>query len=242
MYDYRIRYPSTITEVIPMFQPRLRPSLILMSFMLSLVTLTGANAEEDADPFENLAPVEDAKVGMAYIDPDADFSVFKRFMILEPHVAFRSNWERDQRRTGSRTRVSASDMDRIKTDVANLFRDVFTETLEKGDAMQLAEEPDFDVLLIRPAIIDLDITAPDLASPGRSRTFTTTGGAATLYIELYDSVSGQIIGRALDRRTVRNSTGNVSWTNRVTNTADARRMFMGWAELLRNFLESYYSE
>ncbi|MDH3789981.1 MAG: hypothetical protein OES53_15580, partial [Xanthomonadales bacterium] len=73
-----------------MFQPRLRPSLILMSFMLSLVTLTGANAEEDADPFENLAPVEDAKVGMAYIDPDADFSVFKRFMILEPHVAFRS--------------------------------------------------------------------------------------------------------------------------------------------------------
>ena len=225
-----------------MFQPRLRPSLILMSFMLSLVTLTGANAEEDADPFENLAPVEDAKVGMAYIDPDADFSVFTRFMILEPHVAFRSNWERDQRRTGSRTRVSASDMDRIKTDVANLFRDVFTETLEKGDAMQLAEEPDFDVLLIRPAIIDLDITAPDLASPGRTRTFTTTGGAATLYIELYDSVSGQIIGRALDRRTVRNSTGNVSWTNRVTNTADARRMFMGWAELLRNFLESYYSE
>ena len=46
--------------------------------------------------FDNLVPVKDAQAGMAYIDPSADFSVFKRVMILEPFVAFRSNWQRDQ--------------------------------------------------------------------------------------------------------------------------------------------------
>jgi hypothetical protein len=36
------------------------------------------------------------------------------------------------------------------------------------------------MLLLRPAIIDLDITVPDSMSAGRSRTFTASTGAATL--------------------------------------------------------------
>ena len=98
-----------------------------------------------------------------------------------------------------------------------------------------------DVLLIRAAIIDLDITAPDTASPGRSTTYTASSGAATLYIELFDSVSGQIIGRAADRQVARRSSGWMTWTNRVTNTADARRIFGSWADQLRKFLDSHYS-
>jgi hypothetical protein len=59
---------------------------------------------------------------------------------------------------------------------------------------------------------------------------------------LYDSVSGQIIGRAADRQATRNAGGTVSWSNRVTNTADARRMFGGWASTLRDFLDSHYTK
>jgi hypothetical protein len=76
-------------------------------------------------------------------------------------------------------------------------------------------------------------------SAGMTRTFTASTGAATLYLELFDSISGQIIGRAADRQAIRN-TGTVNWTNRVTNTADARRMFGRWADLLRSFLDSHY--
>ena len=61
------------------------------------------------------------------------------------------------------------------------------------------DDADYDVLLRRPAIIDLDIAAPDTMSAGRSRTFTTSTGAATLYIELFDSASGASIGRAADQ-------------------------------------------
>ncbi len=209
--------------------------------LIALLAVTTAQAEDAAfDLFENLVPVEDPQVAMAYIDPNADFTVFKRVMILDTFVAFRSGWERDQRRGTRGLRVSAGDMERIKSDVAALFRDVFIEVLEADDGFEVVEEAGDDVLLLRPAIIDLDITAPDTMTPGRSRTYTANSGAATLYLELYDSVSGQILGRAADRTTVRSATGRVTFSNRVTNTQDARRMFRGWADLLRGFLDSHY--
>ena len=100
-------------------------------------------------------------------------------------------------------------------------------------------EPD-DVLVLRPAIIDLDITAPDVATAGRSRTFTTSTGAATMYVELFDSLTGDILGRAADRRSIRSAGGRVSWSNSVTNMADAQRMIGRWADRLVSFLDSHY--
>lgn len=132
-------------------------------------------------------------------------------------------------------------MERIKTRVSELFNSVLIERLEADDGFEVVSEADYDVLLIRAAIIDLDIAAPDTSSAGRSRTFTADSSVATLYIELYDSVSGQIIGRAYDRQATRNPSGRMTWNNRVSNTADARRVFRSWADTLREFLDSHYS-
>lgn len=213
----------------------------LAALLISMSATTFAQAQESAPMFENLVPVEDAKLAVAYIDPEADFSVFKRVMILETFVAFRSGWERDQRRGTRGVRISASDMDRIKTGVSELFNSVFIEVLEADDGFEIVTEPDYDVLLVRAAIVDLDVTAPDTSTPGRTRTYTANSGAATLYIELYDSVSGDILGRAFDRQAARNSGSVMRWTNRASNTADARRVFRGWAGILRGFLDSHYS-
>ncbi len=101
---------------------------------------------------------------------------------------------------------------------------------------------DYDVLLLRPAIIDLDINAPDRPTAGRSRTFTASAGAATLFIELFDSVNGTIIGRAIDRQAARRAGGRMSWSNGVTNSAEARRMFRHWADVLRDFLDQHYTK
>jgi uncharacterized protein DUF3313 len=209
----------------------------LAALLLSAMPPVFAEDATDAR-LHNLVPVKDAKVAMAYIDPDADFSVFKRVAILEPLVSFRSNWQRDQNRSRSRN-ISARDMERIKADVATLFERVFTERLEAAgyEVVDMANE---DVLLLRPAIVDLDITAPDTRSAGRSRTFTASTGAATLYMQLFDSLSGDLIGRAADRQSVRSAGGMVTWSNSVTNTADARRMMGGWADKLVSFLQTHY--
>ena len=131
--------------------------------------------------------------------------------------------------------------DRIRADVASLFKDVFTEVLEADDGYEVVDGANEDVLLLRPAIIDLDVTAPDTRTAGRSTTFTASAGAATIYIELFDSLSGQIIGRAVDRQNARRAGGTVSWSNSVTNSQEARRMMRGWANQLRSFLDAHYS-
>ena len=220
---------------------KISPKIFSIALLTGSLAMQSVQAEESASPFENLVPVDDARVAAAYIDPDADFSVFKRVMILDTFVAFQSGWERDQRRGTRGTRISARDIDRIKTRVSELFNSVLIEVLEADDGYDVVSEAGDDVLLIRAAIIDLDITAPDVSSPGRSTTFTADSGAATLYIELYDSVSGQIIGRAIDRQAARSAGHTMTWTNRATNTADARRVFRRWADRLRSFLDSHYS-
>jgi hypothetical protein len=229
MTKYTYHCSSTVSSVL---------GFVLSVTLLAIAPVLSAKEAAVQPTFDNLVPVKDAKVSMAYIDPDADFGVFKRVAILEPYVAFRSNWQRDQNRSRSRN-ISARDLERIKEDVATLFERVFTERLEAAgyDVVDGANE---DVLLVRPAIIDLDITAPDTRTAGRSRTFTASTGAATLYIQLFDSLSGDIIGRAADRQAVRRAGGSVSWSNSVTNTADARRMMGGWADNLVGFLDAHY--
>ena len=231
-------------SVVNKFTSKLSKQLIsaTLIYALCFALLPTAFAGEDASTsFDGLVPVEDASLGMAYINPEADFSVFTRVMILEPYVAFCSNWRRDQNRSRSRN-ISARDMERIKADVASLFREVFTQNLQADDGFEVVDEADYDVLLIRPAIIDLNITAPDVAAAGRSRTFTASAGQATLYIELFDSVTGTIIGRAADAQATRNTGGTMSWSNRVMNRAEGRRMFSGWANQLRSFLDQHYMD
>ena len=215
----------------------LLPLIVALSCLL-LVTNAGADAHGEVGDIDGLVPVENASVAMAYVDPNADFSVFRRVAILDPFVAFRSNWQRDQRRANNR--ITSSDMERIQADVARLFREVFTEVLEEDDGFEVVDVANHDVLLLRPAIIDLDISAPDTMSAGRSRTFSATTGGATLYIELFDSLSGKKIGKAADRQEIRSTAGRVSLSNRVTNTAEARRMFRRWAQILRDKLDAAY--
>lgn len=212
---------------------------LLLAAALFAGPVSGADKPDAGHPMDpDLVPVEDPRVAMAYIDPRADFSVFKRVAILEPMVAFRSNWQRDQNRSRTNN-VSNREMQRIKQDVATLFERVFTERLEAAGfpVVDIAGE---DVLILRPAIVDLDITAPDVRTAGRSRTLTTSTGAATMYMELFDSLTGEMIGRAADRQVIRGHAGSLSWSNSVTNRADAQRMFGRWADRLVKFLQDHY--
>jgi hypothetical protein len=218
--------------------PNTWKALGLLVFLL--VPILGNAQEEEANvSFDGLVPIEGSSVHMAYIDPNADFSVFKRVAILDPFVAFRSNWQRDQNRSRSRNgNVSASDVERIQGDVASIFKDVFAEQLEAA-GFEVVNHSGEDVLILRPAIVDLDVTAPDVRSAGRSRTYAASGGAATLYLELFDSLTNDIIGRATDRRGSNRSSFAMA-ANRVTNRSAARREFRVWADKLIEFLNEHY--
>jgi hypothetical protein len=193
--------------------------------------------DEKVDPFAGLKKIEDAKVGVAYVDPKADFSVFKRVAISDPYVAFRADWRRDQNRTRVRP-ITNSHANRIKANVADLLKEVLTERLEKDDGFEVTKEAGYDVLLVKPAIIDLDVSPPEAGVAGASASFNASTGEAVLYIELFDSVSGDILGRAADRQGGDNPHFGLS--TEALMKEHARKVFEEWADTLRNFLDEHY--
>jgi len=201
-----------------------------LPLLLLLACPLGLAADEPPDvTHDGLVLVKDSKADLAYRLPDADFSVYQRVMILEPGVAFRKNWERDYNRNSVK-RVTDRDMERIKAGMAELFLEVFTEELEKA-GIPLADEPADDVVLLRPAIINLDVTAPDLNTTGRSSAYVTSAGSATLYIEFYDSVTGQILARVADSKRAKDW-GTFQWATSASNRREARTIIRQWADML----------
>ena len=207
--------------------------------LIVLITLIAGTAavqakEQELPPIneDGLHLIPDTKMAIVYADPEADLGPYSRVMLMEAYVAFKKNWARDQRsRSASSLGVRSKDMEKIKSTLATEFQDVFVTVLEDG-GYPVVDEAGEDVLLVRPAIINLDPTAPESSEPGRRTTYVSSAGEMTLYIELYDSVTGDIIAKAMDRRSDRRHDGFYTWANSATNKAAADRILKGWATLL----------
>jgi hypothetical protein len=212
-----------------------RHSLVLT--LIACLLAGGAAAKKDELPAVSPEGLELRKGKVAdvvYVRPGVDFSRYKRIAILECPVAFRKDWERE--RAGSAVRVSQKDMDEMKAGLSAEFLKIFTEELQDKGGYEIVTTGGEDVLILRPAILDLDVAAPDTMSAGRSYTMSDSAGAMTLYLEIFDSVTGQILARAIDRQTDRGS-GQIQWQNKVTNKAEADRMLRRWASALRARLD-----
>jgi hypothetical protein len=124
-------------------------------------------------------------------------------------------------------------MDRIKTDLGEECTRFFTEALSEDPAYDLVTEwqEGEEVLLVFPNIVNLDVTSPDLNSPSMSRSYSASAGAMTLYLELIDAETSEVLMRAYDSKADPDSF--VNYANRITNRQAADRMLKDWATRLR---------
>ena len=189
---------------------------------------------------EGLHLVKDSKWGLVYEDPEAVWTPYTKVIVLEPYVAFKKNWQRDQNRSRS-VRVTDADMERIKTSLAQEFDQVFREVLEADDGYPVVDTAGEDTLILRPAIINLDVNAPDTLSAGRTETYAETAGEMTIYMEVYDSVTGHLMAKGLDRQADRR-TGFMTWQTSASNRQAALRILKTWAQSLRDALDEIHDE
>jgi hypothetical protein len=209
-------------------------SMLLKSLLLSFIMVSAiAPAMAKDDPpevsIEGLELVDKDRRGEIYADPGIDWSLYTQTMLDPATVAFRRHWQRDQNRSYA-FKIRAKDMEKIKTSMSELFDEVFSKELSENGGYTITDQAGDDVMRIKPAIVDLDVYAPDtLNSPGRSMQFTESAGRMTLKLEIYDSVTGDLIATASDRREAPRR-GYMQWTTSVTNRAEARRMFQRWAK------------
>ena len=154
----------------------MKPARTAVFLLISCLLAPAAMAKNDSLPEvteQGLHRVPDSRLAVVYAEPGADLSIYDSVKIVDVYVAFKKNWERDHNRSASSlsTRVKPRDMERIKTSLAEQFHDVFSEVLTEG-GYQVTEETGENILLVRPAIIDLDPEAPDITSATATRTYT----------------------------------------------------------------------
>jgi hypothetical protein len=179
--------------------------------------------------WDGLVRVEARKLDAVYLLPEADFSGYTKVMLDPTQVAFRKNWRRDQNRDSASLsgRISDSDARRI-LDAARESNDEIVHDAFQEAGFTVVTEAGPDVLRVGTAIVNIDVEAPETMSAGRTTSYTREAGAAMLVVEARDSLSGAILGRAIDA----DSTGEhgLYVRNRVTNRVDFERMFKEWAE------------
>jgi hypothetical protein len=184
---------------------------------------------------DGLHRIKNTEMAVVYAKPDVNLSVYNRIYMTKPQIAFTKNWLRTQNSIPNQ-HVTSEDMQRIKADLAQLFTDVFKHELQNNGGYVLVDGVAEDVLIVHPAIVDLNVLAPDTPGTRGKRSAIASVGSMTLYMELIDSVTGDMLVKAYDNKYDRSRT-RIQAPNNVRNEAAARDMLGEWAELLRLALD-----
>ena len=212
---------------------------LIVNTLVLILIVTGsclaiAESRNPEVTFDGLHLVKDSNLALVYAQPDAELAQYNKIYLADAYIAFQKNWQRKQNRSNPH-KISSDDMAKMRLELSSLFRQVFSSTLEQG-GYELVTERGEDVLLVKPAIINLDINSPDTLSGNPTHSYSESAGEMTLYLELYDSLSDDLIAKALDKKVDR-QTGYFQWQNRVSNRAAANRILQLWADVLKNGLD-----
>jgi hypothetical protein len=207
-------------------------------FMIAALAAPLLSAQDEPPEISTggLSLVESKGRSEIYADPEVDWSVYTKILLDPATVAFRKNWQRDQNRSQP-FKVRTEDMERIKSEMSELFGEVFTtELTEKGGYVIVTESGD-DVMRITPHIVDLDVYAPDTrGSAGSQRSYTESAGRMTLKLQLFDSVTGDLLAVTSDREEAPRR-GHMQWTTSATNRREATLLMQRWAGKMRERLD-----
>lgn len=185
---------------------------------------------------DGLYRVADSKVAIAYLRPGADLASYRKIKLDLVNIAYKSPPRGGRyRRAEGNFPLTPAEMDRVKRE----FREAFVQELAKS-RYEVVERPGPDVLGLDAEIVDLVVRAPPEPTTGQSWVFVQSAGELTLVAELRDSMTGGTLARLADRRAVQSPGAGASglyYSTPVNNWADLRRLFQGWARLLREALD-----
>ncbi len=223
----------------------MNPSRLLLSLLLASLSLTtlpsgaAGKTKFPATSFDGLVLAEKSRADALYLAPGAKIPPYSAVILQKAHVAFHEDWQEwYNRQAPLYDQITSEDMTRMIAGATELFMTAFAKELEKR-GYPVVEEPGDGVVLIRPAIVNIQVTVPDPDGTkrlGGSNIHAGSAGSMTFFVELYDSVSGRILARAIDVQ----DEINEGWAiprNYSTNKNAARRTFEYWADRLAEGLD-----
>ena len=215
-------------------------NLIVSLSMLLILGFASTSETVPTPPPDGLDLVRSDKHSAVYIKPEAQLDIYNEFAIVPCEVAFRKNWQRDYNSShrSSGQQIKERDIDRIKRELGEECTTFFTDALSEEPSYNLVTEwqQGQDVLLVRPNIVNLNITSPDVSSPSMTRSYSASAGSMTLYLELIDAETSEVLVRAYDSKADPDSF--VNYANKITNRQAADRMLKNWATRLREAMDA----
>ena len=197
---------------------------------------SGPNAETT---FDGLVRIDNARFAAAWIDPDVDLKKYTKIIPGGAEFEFRNV----QKMSASTARRSNEKefwiSDTNKQRLVDTVTEVFTEELQKSEYFTVTDEPGPDALIIVGGLHDIVSQVPP-EEVGRSQIWLRSLGEATLVIELRDSLSNEVVYRAVERRAVENVGSQMIRANTATTWAEVRRWARRWAVRLREGLDSVH--
>lgn len=204
----------------------------LATAFLSIAILCAGVTEAAKPPvtWDGLVQVKSKRLDGVYLQPGADFRGYTKVILDPTQVSFAKNWQREYNRSTSAlsSRVSDSELQEIITEGAGAASDVFADAWTKG-GYAVVQAPGPDVLRVRTGIVNIKVSAPDRMTAGRNRTYAQEAGYATFFVEVQDSTTGALLGRAVDQRVVGENL--VAWRTAGSNRSDFRREVARWADI-----------
>lgn len=212
------------------------PLLALSVLSCAAMAATPKAVPEQALSHDGLERISIRNVDLAYVRPGVTLAGYTRLQLDPVEVSFSKNW--DPQRTGSHIKLSAEEREGIRSGLVKIIQEEFVSELQRKSSYPIVSEAGPDVLRVRAQVFNVYVNAPDTPSASRSRTYTLSAGQATINLELFDSETGQVLARMVDRREARGTgTRTMSISNNVTNAGEARDIAAAWARILRNGLD-----
>lgn len=216
---------------------RVAQVLVLVVSAMAFAAAPAASKKEfeEAASYDGLTKAKVKGIDLAYTRPGSTLAAYGKVMLDPVTVAFRKDWDPDK--TGSRQKLSNQERQNIKGGVAKAVYQEFARELQEKSTYKVVAAPGPDVLRVKADIIDLYVNAPDTMTAGSSRVYAVSAGEMTLVAELFDSETGQVIARVIDRREARD-TGTLQLTNSVVNASEVTSIASSWARILRSRLDA----
>ncbi len=197
--------------------------------VLAMAGGTTALAQQPPTSWDGLVQVPSKQFKFVYLQPGADFRGYSKVMIEPTEVAFHKDWREDYNKTRRDLggKVSEAELQRAVAQGITKATDIFTQAWQKG-GYGIATAPGPDVLTVRTGVLNISVSAPDRQSSGRSFAGANEAGHATLFVEVRDSTSGALLGRAVDQEIAGDN--GAGWRSSVSNRGDFRDLVAEWAK------------
>ena len=206
----------------------MKRSQLLRGIIAALLVVGSPAAAAPPSTWDGLVQVKSKRFQFVYLQPGADFRGYTKVLVEPTEVAFHKDWRADYNRSSRMlgARVSEAELQRTITQGVEAAHDIFVNAWTKG-GYPVVDTPGPDVLRVRTGIVNIWVNAPDRPSAGRSFSFAPEAGRATLVVEVRDSTTGALVGRAVDQKVVGDTI--TAWRTSGSNRSDFRIQAQEWA-------------